>query len=135
MASDRKVTLGGSIIANKDFEKTEQVNDYLLVSMAGTVSDAQFNTRIIAAQLKLKELRDKKRPTVREAANFIAMMKFQNIRRPSMIPAIVGNLVAGFNEDGSVAIYNVSADGAIKEIKEYDASGSGMLYIWGLLER
>lgn len=135
MASDRKATMGGQIVSDKDFVKTDQINKYLVMSMAGTVSDAQVNTKLIAAQLKIKELRDKKRPTVRESANFIATMKFQNIRRPSMIPAIVGNIVGGLDEDGKVTMYNITPDGAIKKIEEYDASGSGMLFIWGLLER
>jgi proteasome beta subunit len=135
MASDRKVTLGGAIVADKDFMKTEQINDYLVMSMAGTVSDAQVNLKLVAAQLKIKQLRDKKRPTVKESANFIATMKFQNIRRPTMIPAIVANLIAGFDENGKTKLYNITPDGAIKEITTYDASGSGMQYIWGLLER
>jgi len=90
---------------------------------------------MITAQLKIKELQDKKRPTISECANFLATMKFQNIRRPSMIPPIVANLISGFDEDGKVTLYNVTPDGAIKEIENYDASGSGMQYIWGLLER
>jgi proteasome beta subunit len=135
MASDRKVTLGGQIVADKEFAKTQQINNYLVMSMAGTVSDAQVNHKLIGAQLKLKELRDKKRPTIKESANFIATMKFQNIRKPTMIPAIVSNLIAGFDENGKTALYNVTPDGAIKKIDTYDASGSGMQYIWGLLER
>ena len=135
MASDRKVTLGGQIVADKEFTKTHQINDYLIMSMAGTVSDAQVNHKLITAQLKIKTLKDKKRPTVSESANFIATMKFQNIRKPAMIPAIVSNLIAGFDEDGTTTLYNVTPDGAIKEINTYDASGSGMQYIWGLLER
>ncbi len=135
MASDRKVTFDGRVVANKDFEKTERVNDYLVMSMAGTVSDAQVNKKVIAAQLRLKELQEKKRPTIRECASFIAMMKFQNIRRPSMIPAIVGNLVGGINDDGTTELYNIGADGSINKIKNYDAAGSGTMYIWGLLER
>lgn len=135
MASDRKVTLNGQIVAEKNFRKTIQINDYLVMSMAGTVSDAQIVLKVIAAQLKLKQLRDKKRPTIKESANLIASMKFQNIRKPSMIPSIVGNLVGGFDEDGKTSLYNITPDGAIKQVEEYDASGSGMLYIWGLLER
>ena len=135
MASDRKVTMGGQLVADKRFQKTHQINNYLIMSMAGTVSDAQVNFKLIAAQLKLKELRDKKRPTIKESANFIATMKFQNIRRPTMIPSIVGNLIAGFDENGKSALYNVGPDGAIIEIKDYDACGSGMPYILGLLER
>lgn len=135
MASDRKMTLGGQIIAHKNFQKIYQVNDYLLVSIAGQVSDAQMALKMIAAQLRLKELKSKKRPTIKEASNFIATLYFQTIRQPSMIPSIVASLVAGVNEDGTVELYNISPDGAIKDIKNYDADGSGMMFIWGLLER
>jgi len=135
MASDRRVTLGGQIVADKKFPKTYKITDYLLMSISGTLSDAQIDLRLISAQLKLKTLKDKKRPTVRECANFIATNRFQSIRRPSIIPSIVGHLIAGLDEDGSANLYNVGPDGTIKHIEDYDASGSGMLYIWGLLER
>lgn len=135
MASDRKVTMGGQLVSDKNFRKTNKINDYLLMSMAGTVSDAQVNHKLICAQLKIKELRDKKRPTVNESVNFIATMKFQMIRKPSMIPSIVGNLVAGFDKNGETSLYNIGPDGSIVQVIDYDASGSGMQYIWGLLER
>lgn len=135
LAADRKMTLGGQIIAHKNFPKIYKVNDYLLVSIAGQVSDAQMALKIIAAQLKLKELKSKKRPTIREAASFISSFYFHNIRQPAMIPAIVASLVAGVNEDGTAELYNISPDGAIKDIQNYDADGSGMMFIWGLLER
>ena len=135
LAADRKMTLGGQLIAHKDFHKIYKVNGYLLVSIAGQVSDAQMALKVIAAQLKLKELKSKQRPNVREAASFISSFYFQNIRQPSMIPAIVASLVAGINPDGTAELYNISPDGAIKDIKNYDADGSGMMFIWGLLER
>lgn len=136
MASDRRVSAGeGSVVVGKNFQKTSQINDYLVISIAGTVSDAQINSKVIAAQLKLKELKERQRPTVKEAASYIAMMKFQNIRKPSMIPSIVGNLVGGLNEDGTSELYNIGADGSINRIEEYDASGSGILFMIGLLER
>lgn len=135
LAADRKMTLGGHIVANKNFPKIYQVNNYLLVSIAGQVSDAQMALKMIAAQLRLKELRSKRRATVKEAASFIASLYFQTIRQPSMIPSIVGSIVGGVNEDGGAELYSISPDGAIKGIENYDADGSGMLFIWGLLER
>ena len=60
MASDRKVTLGGQIVADKNFKKTFKINDYLSISIAGTLSDAQIALKMIAAQLRLKQLKDKK---------------------------------------------------------------------------
>ena len=135
IASDNRVSLGGQIIADKTFQKTYKVNDYIVASISGTLSDAQVGLKTIKAQLKLKQLRDKKRPTVKEAVNLMSLIKYQDIRKPSMIPFIVGNLVGGVNEDGSIALYNISPDGALKKIEDYDANGSGMIFIWGMLEK
>lgn len=136
MASDRQVTLGERMVGNKDFKKTIQINDYLLISVCGGASDAQRLLKVIAAELKLKELRSKSRPTVHQAANLLSSLSFSNIRQPSMIPGVVGTLIGGFNEDGSTELYSVGPDGTIDKVKDYDASyGSGMPFILGLLER
>lgn len=136
MAADRQVTLGHSIISQKDLQKVNQINDYLVVSWSGGASDALMLNKTIKAELRLKELRSKSRPTVREAANLVGTISFQNIRRPSVIPPIVGTLVAGFDEDGSTALYEISADGGVYQINDYSGSiGSGMPFVLGLLER
>ncbi len=136
MAGDRKATLGGQIVASKNAAKVHKINDYIIMSITGNASDAQMALRIIAAQLKLKELRDKKRPTIKESASFISSYYYQAIRQPAVIPAVVGSLVAGFNEDETTELYSVMPDGSIERIKDYDANvSSGMPYILGLLER
>jgi len=135
MASDRQVTGGRSLVLNKDFQKTNPVNDYLVVSWAGMVSGAQRLSKLIAAELKLKELRSKSRPTIKKAANLVATIAYSGIRQPSMVPDIVDTFVGGFNEDGSCELYSVGADGSLIQIKNYIADGSGMVYILGLLER
>jgi 20S proteasome alpha/beta subunit len=136
MAADRQVTGGESIVMHKDLNKVNQINDYLVISWCGGASDALMLSKLLNAELKLKELKSKKRPTIREAANLAGTISFKNIRQPSMIPSIVATLVAGFDEDGSTSLYSVSADGGVYTIKDYDASmGSGMPYMLGLLER
>jgi len=136
MAGDRQATLGASIVGDKNTPKIYQINDYLVVSIAGNASDAQMSLRYITAQLKLKELKDKKRPSLKESASFIASMYFQLIRKPSMIPSVVGSLVGGFNKDGTTELYSIIPDGSIRDVKDYDANiSSGMPYILGLLER
>ena len=100
-----------------------------------------FNTnemqkKLISAELRLKELKSKKRPTVKEAANLIGMITYRNIRNPSMIPSIVGTLVAGVNEDGTTALYTVEPAGTAMKVDDFDANfGSGMPFVLGLLER
>ncbi|MBR9702339.1 hypothetical protein GOV13_05460 [Candidatus Pacearchaeota archaeon] len=136
MASDRQVTLGSSIVGKKNFVKTRQLNDYSLMSIAGQASDGQRLWKIIPAELKLKELRSKSRPTIKQAANLLASVSFSNIRQHSMIPSIVGSLFGGFNEDGSTELYTIGIDGTIDKVDDYDANvGSGMQYVYGLFER
>ncbi|MEK6888765.1 MAG: proteasome subunit beta [Nanoarchaeota archaeon] len=135
IASDRRASSGGGLVVDKAIRKIRQLNDYMLMSLAGNASDAILLSKVIAAELRLKELRSKSRPSVREAANLIAMSVYRNIRTPAMIPNIVGSICGGFNEDGTFEIYAISPAGDIRLIKDYDATGSGMLFVIGLLER
>jgi proteasome beta subunit len=107
-----------------------------LVSITGSVSDAQRVLKILPAELKLKELRSKSRPSVKQAANLLSSILYSGIRQPSMIPMQVGNLIGGFNEDGTSELYTVEPAGSIVKVEDYDANfGSGMPYVLGLLER
>jgi len=135
MASDRQVTGGHSLVIDKNFQKTNPINDYLVVSWAGQVSGAQRLSKLIAAELKLKELKSKSRPSVRQAANLVSSICYSGIRQPSMVPNIVETFAGGFNEDGSCELYEIGADGALLPIKDYMANGSGMMYVLGYLER
>jgi len=133
MASDRQVTKG-HMVGGK-FSKTNKINEYSMMSFAGNASDAQRLLKIVAAELKLKELRSKTRPSVKQTANLTASISFSNIRQPSMIPSIVGSIIGGFNENGSTELYSIGPDGTIINIDSYDASGSGDNFVIGLLER
>jgi len=135
MAADRRVT-AGNIVMSKDEKKVKKLNDYLIVAWTGGAADALLSGKVITAELRLKELKTKERPTIKEAAHLIGMMFYRNIRAPSMVPHIVGFLVGGFNEDGSTELYTIEPAGGVYEVKEYDANFcSGMPYILGLLER
>ena len=92
MASDRQST-AGTIVMNKNSEKTKQVNDYLLISGCGVVSDIQRVAKILPAELKLKELRSKTRPSVKQSASLLANLSYSGIRQPSMIPQQAGFLL------------------------------------------
>ena len=136
LAADRRVTAGGSLIVNKDFTKIVTVNDSLLTAITGGVSDAQFLMRLISAELRLKELKSKRKATVKESASLLSSLTFRNIRQPTMIPAIVGSLIAGVDDDKTAHLYTIEPAGSISKVKDYDANfSSGMPYILGVLER
>ena len=136
MAGDRKSTLGGQIVYQKDAKKVIQINNYLVTSGTGSSSDIDMLQRISTAQLKLKELRDRKRPTVKEAANLISTSNYQSIRKPSMVPFMAGLMIGGLNEDNTSELYSVGPDGSIVKVEDFNANfSSGMPYILGFLER
>ena len=135
MAADRKVTAGNLVMSKKE-RKVVQINDYIVSSWTGGAADAQRLGKIITAELKLKELRTKSRPTVKQAANLVGTITYSSIRAPSIIPNIVGSLVGGFNEDGTTELYTVEPAGGVYKVEDYDANfGSGMPFVLGLLER
>ncbi|MAG02498.1 hypothetical protein CMI42_04115 [Candidatus Pacearchaeota archaeon] len=135
MGADRQST-AGNLVVGKNVQKAIKINDYLVISATGMVADIELQKKVIAAELRLKELRSKSRPTVREAANLIGMMTYRNIRQPSMVPSIVGTLIAGFNEDGSAELYSIEPAGTAMKVEDYDANfGSGMPFVLGFLER
>jgi len=136
MASDRQITAGGTLIVGKNFQKTIPVNDFLLISFTGSVSDAQRVGKVLPAELRLKELRSKSKPTVRQAAGLLSTILYGSVRQPSMVPHMVGNLLGGFNEDGTVELYSIEPFGSAIKVEDYDANfSSGMPYVLGLLER
>lgn len=135
MAADRRVT-AGTIVMSKTEPKVKQINDYLVICWTGGAADAFLSEKVVAAELRLKELRTRARPTIKEAAHLVGLMLYRNIRTPSMIPHIVGLLIGGYNEDGSTELYTIEPAGGVYRVKDYDANfSSGMPYILGLLER
>ena len=135
MAADRQVT-AGNLVVSKNTGKVYQVNDYIVFAGCGNASDAQRISKLLPAELKLKELRAKSRPTIKQAANLLATMAYSQIRQPSMIPSIVGTLIGGFNEDGTSELYTIEPAGSIIKVEDYDSNfGSGMPFVLGLLER
>ncbi len=135
MGGDRRATAGNLIMSKRE-QKVVKISDYLVMSATGGAADIMLSEKVISAELRLKELKTKTRPTIKEAAHMIGMMLYRNIRTPTMLPHIVGILVAGFDEDGSTALYTIEPAGGVYLVKDYDANfSSGMPFILGLLER
>ncbi len=135
MAADKKTT-AGNIAVNKNTKKITKVNDYLIFSGTGIASDVEMLRKLVSAELRLKQLKSKQRPSVKEGANLIGMIAYNNIRQMSMLPFIAGTLVAGFNEDGSFELFTIEPAGTVTKVDDYDANlSSGMPFILGLLER
>ncbi len=135
LGADRRVT-AGTLVIDKSYSKIMTVNNAFLVAYTGGVADAQLTNKVLEAEIRLKELKTKERASVKEVAHLLSMLVYRGIRTPSMIPSIVGTLIAGVSENGTPEIYTIEPAGGVYRVKEYDANfSSGMPYILGLLER
>lgn len=132
MGADKRSS-AGYLIANKRQTKIVKVDDYIAVTQAGLVSDAQLLSKLIKAELRLKNMRTERKATVKEAANLLAGMLYSNIRRPSMFMSVVGFLLGGFDKYGP-QLYNLGIDGSITQMYDYSTDGSGSVYAMGVLE-
>lgn len=130
--ADKRVTAGYRI-AHKSFDKIHQITDNMAVTTAGNVSDAQLITKLIKAELLLKKIRDNRETTVKEAASLLAGIVYGNIRRMSMVPGIVGFLLAGRDSKG-YSLVEIGIDGSISFFDDYTSDGSGSDLAVGVLE-
>jgi proteasome beta subunit len=132
LCADKRVT-SGYLVAYKKYEKIVQITENIAVTVAGTVSDVQLLTKLLKAELKLKDLRTNRTVIVKEAVNLLSSMVYNNIRKYSLIPGISHFILGGKDTEG-VSVYDIGADGSITEIDDYTSSGSGSVMAYGVLE-
>ncbi len=132
LAADKRAT-AGNLIANKWVDKIFEIEGYMAITTAGTVSDVQLLLKLIKAELRLKRLRTGKKVPVKEAANLLAGMVYSNIRKLSTIPGISHFIFAGADETG-FHLYDIYPDGSMSEAEDFLASGSGSVFAFGVLE-
>lgn len=133
LVADKRMSAGYRIV-DKKAEKLHKIADNMAVAMAGLVSDAQLIVKLARSELMLKKIRsDAPEITVKEAANLIANILYSNIRRPSMIPGIVGFLLAGKDTSG-YSLYDLGIDGSVSIHDDYISDGSGSDLALGVLE-
>lgn len=133
LAADKRACLGLSIIGDKKVDKIFKITDNMAITMAGTVSDAQLITKMLKCELNLKKIRTERDPSVKEVANLLGIIVYQNIRKFSPILGITGFLLAGRDNSGFY-LYDVGPDGSILPHDDYATDGSGMVYVFGVLD-
>lgn len=132
LAADKKVTYGGgsgtAYIAGK-MEKIHEFNKDIILTIAGAASMALRAIQTARAQIKIKELRDKKKPTIKEISNLFSLIALQALQSGG----VVGFLIAG-KENNKTILYEITPDGMVREIEDYKIDGSGMIHVNAILD-
>jgi proteasome beta subunit len=132
LAADKRAS-AGNFIASKDTDKIHKISPNMAVTMAGLVSDAQLIVKLAKAELSLKKIRSQKDAKVKEAANMVANILYQNIRKFSTVPGIVSFLLGGRDNHG-FGLYELGVDGSLSGIKRFVSTGSGSFMAYGVME-
>jgi proteasome beta subunit len=124
LAADRRASLGGRFVANKDVSKIEQVHPTAAMTISGSVGDAQAILREIRAEASLYETR-RGRPLSMDA---LARVAGDALRGHPVTP------VLGGVDDEGAHVYDLDGGGGVME-DDYASTGSGMQLAYGVLER
>jgi len=71
VAAEKKSTMG-YLVASKDTEKVYDINDYITMTIAGASGDAQTLVRYMRAEVKLFEIQNQRKISVKGAATLLA---------------------------------------------------------------
>lgn len=126
MATDRRVTMDHFIV-HKDGRKLHKLDDYVAMTIAGLVGDAQVLVRYMRAELELYRLQRKFGMPIEAAATLLSNIMNQSKFYPYMVQLLIGGV------DTKPHIFSVDAAGGSVEDK-YVSTGSGSPFVYGVLE-
>jgi proteasome beta subunit len=128
MAADMRASMG-YLIANKEAEKVNLIDDHIAMTIAGSVGDAQTLIRWMKAETRLYKMNNKKGMPIKSASTLLANILQGNKYYPFMVQLILG----GYDYEEGPSIYSLDAVGGVTTEK-FTSTGSGSPVAYGLLE-
>ncbi len=128
VATDSLISWGTLILSEKGV-KAFKLTDTIVLASAGLTSDYQMLVNRLQAQIKLYELEQKKKISVKALSKMIANTLYA--RRAA--PLYIQTVIVGVDANGP-ALYTLDMGGSLMP-DEYTAAGTGTRTAYGALER
>ncbi len=126
VATDKRASLGGRFVSNKNVQKVEQIHPTAALTLVGSVGGAQSFIRTLRAEVNLYEARRDQEMSMNALATLAG-----NFARGGPFFAI-NPILGGVDEDGS-HVYSIDPAGGVME-DDYTVTGSGLTVAYGTLE-
>lgn len=126
MAADRRASLGGRIVSNKDVQKVLEIQPNAALAISGSVGGAQSFIRTLRAETNLYEARRGEYMDI-SALSTLASNLLRNGPYFIVVP-----ILGGVDDDGA-HVYSLDPGGSSLS-DDYTAQGSGMQFAYGALE-
>ena len=127
LAAEKKSTMG-YLVASKETEKILPIADHIAMTIAGVSGDAQTLARYMKAELKLFEIQNQRKISVKGACILLSNI----LQGSKFFPYYVQLILAGF--DDGPKIFSLDAVGGWEEEKKFFSTGSGSPIALGVLE-
>ena len=127
LAAEKKSTMG-YLVASKESEKILPIADHIAMTIAGVSGDAQTLARYMKAELKLFEIQNQRKISVKGACILLSNI----LQGSKFFPYYVQLILAGF--DDGPKIFSLDAVGGWEEEKKFFSTGSGSPIALGVLE-
>jgi proteasome beta subunit len=129
LATDKRATMG-NLIADKEAKKLYKIDDYIAMTIAGSVGDAQALVRYVSAEARLYKMRTGKNIPPLSCATLIS-----NILHGSrMFPFLTQLVIGGYDFLYGPRLFAIDPIGGLSEETSFTATGSGSPTAYGVLE-
>ena len=133
IAADRRVSAGTSFIASKQGKKIHKIDEFIGISIAGLVSDAQDIIDRLRAEFRLYRFERGYNISIEAAAQLTAKIFHGSFRQGR--PLYTEIIIAGFDKETNEAhLYVLDPSGALIPDKYFISTGSGSPVSYGVLE-
>ncbi|MFB6233503.1 MAG: proteasome subunit beta [Haloarculaceae archaeon] len=126
IATDKRASLGGRFVSNKNVQKVEQIHPTAALTLVGSVGGAQSFIRTLRAEVNLYEARRGEQMSMQALSTLAG-----NFARGGPFLAI-NPILGGVDEEGS-HVYSIDPAGGVME-DDYTITGSGLTVAYGTLE-
>jgi proteasome beta subunit len=130
LAADKRGSLG-HLAMHKRVDKILKVTDFIGITTAGMVGDAQKLYDYLKAELQLYLLEREESPTVEVASKLLSNILYEG--RKSFLPYMSMFLLGGKSDDGGFKVFSLDSGGS-SILDKYMCSGSGMELAYGVLD-
>nr|WP_136687434.1 archaeal proteasome endopeptidase complex subunit beta [Halorhabdus amylolytica] len=126
IATDRRASLGGRFVSNKNVVKVEEIHPTAAMTLVGSVGGAQSFIRTLRSEASLYETRRDEPMSINALATLAG-----NFARGGPFFAI--HPVLGGVDDEGTHVYTIDPAGGVME-DDYAVTGSGMQVAYGTIE-
>ena len=129
LATDKRATMG-NLIADKEAKKLYKIDDYIAMTIAGSVGDAQSLVRLISAEAKIYKMRTGNNIPPLSCATLMSNVLHGSRHFPFLTQLVIG----GYDNLHGPKLFSLDPVGGLNEETSFTATGSGSPTALGVLE-